>query len=108
MLSFCAVLAPLGLQLLGPQDALEKRAGTDGPQIVRQYAELPALARRTITASGAPGIPADANRRYINLWQALVYLEFGRAGVVAAAGGTLALLIALLWSARGTIRSVRA
>jgi len=108
VLSFCAVLAPLGTQLLGPQDALEKRAGTDGPQIVRQYAELPALARRTIAASGAPGIPADANRRYINLWQALVYLEFGRAGVVAAAGGTLALLIALLWSARGTIRSVRA
>ena len=108
VLSFCAVLAPLGLQLLGPQDALEKRAGSDGPQIVRQYAEVPALARRTIAASGAPGIPADANRRYINLWQALVYLEFGRAGVVAAAGGTLALLIALLWSARGTIRSVRA
>ena len=108
VLSFCAVLAPLGLQLLGPQDALEKPAGTDGPQIVRQYAELPALARRTIAASGAPGIPADANRRYINLWQALVYLEFGRAGIAAAASGTLALLIALLWSARRTIRSVRA
>ncbi len=107
-LSFCAVLAPLGTQLLGPQDALRKRAGTDGPQIVRQYAEVPALARRTIAATGAPGIPADANRRHINLWQALVYLEFGRAGIVAAAAGTLALLIALLCSARSAVRSMRA
>ena len=108
VLSFCAVLAPLGTQLLGPQDALQKRAGTDGPQIVRQYAEIPALARRTIDASGAPGIPADANRRYINLWQALFYLEFGRAGIIAAAAGTLALLIALLWSAGNAVRCMRA
>jgi hypothetical protein len=107
-LSFCAVVAPLGTQLLGPQDALEKRAGTDGPQIVRQYAEIPALARRTIDASGAPGIPPDANRRYVNLWQALVYLEFGRAGIVAAAAGTLALLVALLWSTRNALRCMRA
>jgi len=106
-LSFCAVLAPLGTQLLGPQDALRRRAGTDGPQIARQYAEVPVLARRTIAASGAPGIPADANRRHINLWQALVYLEFGRAGIVAAAAGTLALLAVLLWSARNAVRSLR-
>jgi len=108
VLSFAAVLAPLGTQLLGPQDALRKRARTDGPQIARQYAELPALARRTAAATGAPGIPADHNRRYVNLWQALVYLEFGRAGIVAAAAGTLALLIALLWSARNAVRCMRA
>ena len=108
VLSFCAVLAPLGTQLLGPQDALRKREGTDGPQIARQYAAVPALARRTIDASGAPGIPPDANRRYINLWQALFYLEFGRAGFAAALAGTAALLAALLWSARHAVRSIRA
>ena len=74
---------------------------------MRQYAELPALARRTIDATGAPGIPPDANRRYINLWQALFYLEFGRAGIAAALAGTLALLAALLWSARNAVRSIR-
>jgi hypothetical protein len=107
-LSFAAVIAPLGLQLLGPQDALRRRDGTAGPQIVRQYAAVPRLARRTIAATGGPGVPADANRNYIDLWQALVYLEFGRSGLVAAAVGTLVLLAALLWSTRIAVRAMRA
>ncbi len=48
VLSFSAVLAPAGAQLLG------RAPGTDGPQLVRQYRVLPQLTRRSIDAAGDP------------------------------------------------------
>lgn len=101
VLSFSAVLAPAGTQLL------DRRPGTDGPQIVRQYRELPRLTEHSIDAAGDRSARGGDYRRYLAPWQANAVREFGSAGIVPALLGTLALLAALLWLARPLRRSLR-
>lgn len=101
VLSFSAVLAPAGAQLLG------QAPGTDGPQIVRQYRVLPALTGRSIEAATDRSARGDDYRRYLALWQANLVREVGTAGVLPALLGTLALLAALLWVAAPLRRQIR-
>ena len=101
VLSFSAVLAPAGAQLL------DRRAGTDGPQIVRQYRELPGLAERSIDAAGDRRARGGDYRRYLAPWQASIVRELGTAGVIPALLGTLVLLAALLWIARPLTTQLR-
>ena len=89
-LSFSAVLAPAGTQLL------DRRPGTDGPQIVRQYRELPQLTERSIEAADDPSARDGDYRRYLALWQAGLVREIGAAGAVPAVLVSLALVVALL------------
>jgi len=93
VLSFPAVLAPAGAQLL------DQAPGTDGPQIVRQYRELPGLTERSIDAASDRSARGGDYRRYLALWQANLVREVGAVGVLPALLGTLALLAALLWVA---------
>ena len=99
-LSFSAVLAPAGAQLL------DQSPGTDGPQIVRQYRELPGLTKRSIDAASDRSARSDDYRRYLSLWQANLVREFGPVGVLPALLGTLALLAALLWIAAPLRRQI--
>lgn len=101
-LSFSAALAPAGAQLL------DRSPGTDGPQIVRQYAELPGLTDNSIDAAEDRAARDGDYRRYLAVWQAGVVREFGTIGVVPAVLGTLALLAALLALARPLMRELRA
>jgi hypothetical protein len=94
VLSVAAVVAPAGAQLL------DRRPGTDGPQIVRQVRELPQLTRRSLRAPGDERARDDDYRRYLALWQAGIARQVGGAGWVLAAAGTLVLLVALVAVAR--------
>jgi hypothetical protein len=100
-LSFSAVLAPAGAQLL------DQRPGTDGPQIVRQYRELPQLTERSIDAASERSARDADYRRYLAPWQANAVREFGAAGILPALLGTLVLLALLVWIARPLGRSLR-
>jgi hypothetical protein len=100
-LSFSAVLAPAGAQLLG------RAPGTDGPQLMRQYRVLPQLTRRSIDASGDASARDGDYRRYLGLWQANLVRQVGASGTLPAALGTLVLLAALLWVARPLKRQLR-
>jgi hypothetical protein len=100
--SFSAALAPAGTQLV------DRRAGVDGPQIVRQYRELPGLAENSVDAAGDGAARNGDYRRYLALWQAGIVREFGPIGAVPALLGTLALLAALLALTRPLAREVRA
>ncbi|MDX6691196.1 MAG: hypothetical protein QOG15_2653 [Solirubrobacteraceae bacterium] len=99
--SFSATVAPAGTQLVG------RRAGTDGPQIVRQYTELPRLVRNSVNAASDDAARSGDYRRYLSVWQAGVVREFGPIGVLPAALGTLALVAALLAVARPLVREAR-
>lgn len=94
VLSFSAVLAPAGAQLL------DRDRGTDGPQIVRQYADLPRLTEHSIDAAEDRRARDGDYRRYLAVWQAGIVREFGTIGLVPALLGTLALLAALLTMTR--------
>jgi len=94
VLSLAALLAPPGAQLL------DRRAGTDGPQITRQVRELPQLTRRSLQAGSDRGAREDDYRRYLALWQTNVVRQLGGAGWLVAVLGTIALLAALSWVAR--------
>lgn len=100
-LSFSAVLAPAGAQLLG------RAPGTDGPQLVRQYRVLAQLTRRSIDAAGDPSARDGDYRRYLGLWQANLVRQVGTGGTLPALLGTLVLLAALLWVARPLKRQLR-
>jgi hypothetical protein len=89
-LSFSAVLAPAGAQLL------DRAPDADGPQLVRQYRELPQLARRSIDAAGDRSARDGDYRRYLGLWQANLVRRVGAGGALPALLGTLVLLAALL------------
>jgi hypothetical protein len=93
VLSFAAVLAPAGTQLL------QRAPGTDGPQIVRQYRELPQLTRRSLDAADDPAARDGDYRRYLALWQANLVRQVGAGGAAGSLLGTLVLLAALLWIA---------
>jgi hypothetical protein len=100
--SFSAVLAPDGAQHFDhPPEA-------DGPEIVRQYAELPGVARNSIDAADDPAARDADYRRYLALWQANAVRELGTAGLIPAALGTLLLLAALVAVARPLPRELRA
>ena len=100
-LSFSAVLAPAGAQLL------DRDPGADGPQIVRQYRELPQLAQRSVDAASDASARDDDYRRYLAVWQANLVRQVGAQGVVGALLGTLLLLAALAWFAAPLRRSLR-
>jgi hypothetical protein len=93
-LSLAAVIAPTGAQLV------DRDPGADGPQLVRQVAELPRLTRRSIDAAGDPRARHGDYRRYLALWQAGLVREVGAVGLLGAVAGTIALLAGLLWVAR--------
>ena len=93
VLSFSAVLAPAGTQLL------QRAPGTDGPQLVRQYRELAQLTQHSIGAVDDRAARDGDYRRYLALWQVNLVRQVGAAGVLPALLGTLVLLAALLWVA---------
>lgn len=101
VLSFSAVLAPAGTQLL------DRANGADGPQIVRQYRELPQLTERSIDAAGDRSARDGDYRRYLAVWQANLVREVGAKGAVPALLGTLLLLAALLAVATPLRRRLR-
>lgn len=100
-LSFSAVLAPAGAQLL------DRHRGADGPQIVRQYADLPRLTQHSVDAAEDRRARDADYRRYLAVWQAGIVREFGTIGLVPAVLGTLALLAALLAVTRPLVRVAR-
>ncbi len=89
-ISFSAVLAPPGMQLI------DRAPGTVGPQIVRQYRELPRLADNSLDAIGERRARDDDYRRYLSLWQANLVRQVGGDAVVPALLVTLLLLAAVL------------
>ena len=93
VLSFSAVLAPPAAQLFNGA------AGVDGPQIVRQYRELPELFERSIDAATDSAARGAGYGRYLAPWQATLAHEFGPVGALLALLGTIALLAALFWTA---------
>jgi hypothetical protein len=101
VLSFSAVLAPAGAQLLG------RAPGTDGPQLLRQYRVLPQLTRRSIDEAGDRSARDGDYRRYLGLWQANLVRQVGAGATLPALLGTLLLLAALLWVARPLKRQLR-
>ena len=90
VVSLPAVIAPAGAQLLG------RAQGTDGPQIVRQYRELPRLTRNSIGAADDPAARDDDYRRHLALWQANAVRELGERAVLPALLVSLALVFALV------------
>ncbi|MGH2943962.1 MAG: hypothetical protein ACRDLN_14435, partial [Solirubrobacteraceae bacterium] len=101
-LSLAAVLGPAGAQLL------DRAPGTDGPQIVRQYRELPKLARGSIDAAADRSARDADYRRHLALWQANAVRRLGVWGALPALLGTLALVAALAWVAAPLRRQLRA
>ncbi|HEV2786036.1 MAG TPA: hypothetical protein VGV67_06585 [Solirubrobacteraceae bacterium] len=101
VLSFPAVLAPAGTQLL------DRDPRADGPQIVRQYRELPQLTERSIDAASDRSARDDDYRRYLAIWQANLVREVGAKGAIPALLGTLLMLAALVWVAASLRRSLR-
>jgi len=93
VLSFAAVLAPAGAQLLDHPTG-------KGPEIARQVQLLPTLARHSAQAA-RDGDESDGDyRRYLAVWQAGIMRQFGLWGLLPALLGTLAMLAALVWIAR--------
>ena len=101
VVSFSAVLAPPGRQLL------DDARGTDGPQIVRQYGVVPELTERSIDAAGDRSARDADYRRYLSLWQANLVREVGAWTVWPAALLTLILLAALRSVTGGLTRCLR-
>jgi len=102
VVSLAALFAPVGVQLLNAVP------GTDGPQIVRQYRQLPQLARRSIEMANDPAARHDDQRRYLATWQAGIVRQVGVIGIVPAVLGTLAGLLVLWWVARPLAGLLRA
>ena len=101
VVSFAAVLAPPGRQLL------DDARGTDGPQIVRQYGVVPELAEHSIDAAGDRSARDADYRRYLALWQANLVRQVGGWTVWPAALITLILLAALRSVTAGLTRRLR-
>jgi hypothetical protein len=90
VISFSAVLAPPGMQLI------DRTPGTVGPQIVRQYRELPRLADNSLDAIRDRSSREDDYRRYLSLWQANLVRQVGGGALAPALLVTLLMLAALL------------
>jgi hypothetical protein len=99
--SFSAVLAPPGAQLIG------QARGTVGPQIVRQYRELPQLADNSIDAAdGRSGRGADY-RRYLSTWQVNLVRQVGHGGELPALIVSLLMLAVLSRVTSTLVRELR-
>ena len=90
VLSFSAVLAPPGMQLI------DREPGTVGPQIVRQYRELPRLTENSVDAAGDRAARDGDYRRYLSVWQANLVRQVGGDAALPALLVTLLGLAALL------------
>jgi len=90
VLSFSAVLAPPGMQLV------DRAPGTVGPQIVRQYRELPRLTQNSIDAAGDRRARDGDYRRYLSVWQANLVRQVGGGAALPALLVTLLGLALLL------------
>lgn len=90
VISFSAVLAPPGMQLI------DRTPGTVGPQIVRQYRELPRLADNSLDAIRDRSSRDEDYRRYLSLWQANLVRQVGGGALAPALLVTLLMLAALL------------
>ncbi|MDP1847316.1 MAG: hypothetical protein Q8K79_05955 [Solirubrobacteraceae bacterium] len=101
VLSFSAVLAPPGMQLV------DRAPGTVGPQIVRQYRELPRLTENSIDAASDRRARDGDYRRYLSLWQANLVRQVGGGAALPALLVTLSGFAALLWLAVGLVRDLR-
>jgi hypothetical protein len=97
VVSFSAVLAPPGMQLV------DRRPGTIGPQIVRQYRELPRLTENSIDAAGDRSARDGDYRRYLSLWQANLVRQVGGGATWPALLITLLGLAALLRVSRALV-----
>lgn len=101
VLSFSAVLAPPGMQLI------DREPGTVGPQIVRQYRELPRLTENSIDAAGDRAARDGDYRRYLSLWQANLVRQVGGAASLPALLVTLLALFGLLRLSRSVVAQLR-
>ncbi len=101
VISFSAVLAPPGRQLL------DEARGTDGPQIVRQYGVVPELTENSIDAAGDLAARDGDYRRFLALWQANLVRQTGGWAVWPTALVTLLLLVALASVSADLRRRVR-
>ncbi|HEV2058630.1 MAG TPA: hypothetical protein VGR11_04680, partial [Solirubrobacteraceae bacterium] len=90
VVSFSAVLAPPGMQLI------DREPGTVGPQIVRQYRELPRLTKNSIDAATDRSARDGDYRNYLALWQANLVRQVGAGAVLPALLVTLLGLAVLL------------
>jgi hypothetical protein len=101
VLSFAAVLAPPGMQLI------DREPGTVGPQIVRQYRELPRLTENSIDAADDRAARDADYRRYLALWQANLVRQVGGGAALPALIVTLLALAALLRVCGGLLAQLR-
>ena len=101
VISFAAVLAPPGIQLI------DNDPKTKGPQIVRQYRELPQLTKNSIHAPDFPSARDGDYRRYLSLWQANLVRKAGAGALVPAVILTLLMLAALLRVGAGLVAHLR-
>ena len=99
--SFAAVLAPPGMQLI------DRQPGTVGPQIVRQYRELPRLTDNSIAAGEYRAARDGDYRRYLSLWQANLVRQVGGGAAIPALLVTLLGFAALARMSMGLVRSLR-
>jgi hypothetical protein len=100
--SFSAVLAPPGMQLI------DRTPGTVGPQIVRQYRELPRLAENSVDAADDRSARDGDYRRYLSPWQANLVRQVGPGAVLPALLITLLALAVLLRAGVGLVALLRA
>jgi len=101
VLSFATVLAPPGMQLI------DREPGTVGPQIVRQYRELPRLTENSIDAADDRAARDADYRRYPALWQANLVREVGGGAALPVLIVTLLALAALLRVCGGLLAQLR-
>ena len=101
VVSISAVLAPPGMQLI------DREPGTVGPQIVRQYRELPRLTGNSIDAADDRAARDGDYRRYLSLWQANLVRQVGGGAALPALVITLTMVAALLFVARGLLAQLR-
>ncbi len=101
VVSFAAVLAPPGAQLV------DRRPGTVGPQIVRQYEELPRLTENSIDAADDRAARDGDYRRYLSPWQANLVRQVGGGAALPALIVTLLGLAALWWVGAGLVAQLR-
>ncbi len=88
--SFSALLVPPGTQLV------DRVPGTVGPQIVRQYRELPRLLENSVDAAHDPSARDGDYRRYLAPWQANAVRRLGAGAALPALLVSLLLIGALL------------
>jgi hypothetical protein len=101
VVSFSAVLAPPGMQLI------DRTPGTVGPQIVRQYRELPRLTENSIDAAGDRSARDGDYRRYLSPWQANLVRQAGGGAALPALVVTLLMLALLVRATGGLLAHLR-